>query len=62
MSFMLNNKCLNNYKNSEEIDMYFGESEESLKNCNKCGNLIYDNGTIMCKLINDEAMNNKKGR
>lgn len=48
-----NSKCLNNYSKSE-INRYFGESEESIKNCNKCSNFTYENGTITCKLAEGE--------
>lgn len=46
--------CLNNYKSIEEIENFFGESDESIKKCNRCPNLIYENGTMFCQKIHLE--------
>lgn len=48
------NDCLNNFKSIEEIENFFGESEETMKKCNKCPNLIYENGTMFCQKISSE--------
>lgn len=48
------NDCLNNY-NDSEISTYFAESEESMKKCNKCPNLIYEDGTMTCKKIVEQG-------
>lgn len=44
-----NTGCLNNY-DFTNIEQLFAESEESLKKCNNCEHLSYDNGIIECKL------------
>jgi hypothetical protein len=46
-------ECLNNY-NEEDIEKFFGESDESMKKCNKCKNLIYENGTLTCSFLSEE--------
>ena len=43
--------CKNNYT-QEEINEYFGESEESIKKCNGCPNFTYDNGLCTCSKAN----------
>lgn len=55
------NDCLNNYNNISDITEYFGESDESIKKCNKCPHLVYEDGTMSCDYINnsDEKRNKK---
>lgn len=48
------NECLNNYTN-DQIETYFGESEESMKKCNNCPHLKYEDGTITCDKLNKEG-------
>lgn len=48
------NDCLNNFTDSE-IQEYFGESEESMKKCNKCPHLIYEDGTMTCEKISEKG-------
>lgn len=49
----MNNDCLNDY-NDSEIQTYFGESDESIKKCNKCKHLVYEDGTMTCDKINEK--------
>ena len=60
MIFGRKSGCLNNF-NKEEIQKYFGESEESLKVCNKCSNFVYEDGLVRCKLDGDDKLN-KRGK
>ena len=53
MFFFIMKECLNNY-NEEDIEKFFGESDESMKKCNKCKNLIYENGTLTCSFLSEE--------
>lgn len=55
------NDCLNNFEISD-IDNYFGESDETIKKCNKCPHLVYENGTMSCDYITDNNEENKKMR
>lgn len=52
------NDCLNNFEISD-IYNYFGESDETIKKCNKCPHLVYENGTMSCDYINNAE--NKNG-
>jgi hypothetical protein len=49
------NDCLNNYTNTSDITEYFGESDESIKKCNKCPHLVYEDGTMSCDYINNSS-------
>lgn len=49
----MNENCLNNYSD-EDIIRYFGESDESIKKCNKCPYLYYEDGIMQCKKINKD--------
>ena len=39
--------CKNQYT-QDEIDNYFGESEDSVRGCNGCPNFQYVNGLCTC--------------
>lgn len=58
---MDNFNCINNC-NIEEIERYFGESEEFMENCSSCPNFRYSNGIIVCKKLNDKYNNEKGGK
>lgn len=45
------NDCLNGYLDNE-IDAYFGESEESLKKCGRCPHFTYEDGMGTCNKLN----------
>lgn len=44
----MNKKCLHGYQSKEEIQQHFCESEESMKICNNCKFLQYENGMMSC--------------
>lgn len=46
-------KCLNGWT-KDEINMNFGS--EDLKNCNRCDNLKYQSGIMMCVLLKEDEI------
>ncbi len=49
----MNNGCKNNFTN-EEIEKYFGESEETMDICNSCPYCSYKNGLVTCTKPEEE--------
>lgn len=46
-------KCINGFT-YEQILRNFG-SDDSMKVCKNCDNLVYDDGLMLCKIIKDEV-------
>lgn len=42
--------CLNNFSKSD-IQKYFAESEDSIKKCNKCQYMTYEDGIMTCEKL-----------
>ena len=47
----INSSCKMNFNNNEEFSNHFCESEESMKVCNSCEHLGYEDGVTYCKLF-----------
>lgn len=46
----------------ENVFLEFAKDDDSIKKCNGCDKLIYDDGLCSCKYINEKSELNEEGR